>query len=388
LNIEKISVKKKKLQFLLYKAKNIGVSAYKSYVHDRLRRKTIQNDMGASFTNLVREKDKIIKRAEIKGEDKLKDEIEWNLRFKNTYFGKFLPKIYDYSLTSGDVFYKMKYYAYPNLRKIIIEDLNTSYFMQKRWRFILKVLFKKLYINVNSMESQKDFFEKHHLEKYRKRIKEASVEAPYLSPIIKSDIMYINQVKKLGPDNIISEIVQNKEIMKALVPPKLYIAHGDLHCNNIICGVSISKLIFLDSRGKSPAGNLFFDPSYDIAKLYHDLHSNYSLIEKHLFEIIQTKVKGSWHIDFAFTDNDLVEKFTSHYFYVRSIIEDLYQTGEFENINYRADFTEAMLYLTMIPLHLRSSEEGLICLATGILRLNQWLKRYHLELYNNLISKY
>lgn len=361
-------------------------SVINSYVVDRLRNEKIQNDMGASFTKLERRRDRIIKRAENKGEKKLREEIEWNLLFRRKSFGKYLPTIYDYSLEPGNVYYEMKYYTFPNLRKIIVEDMNTFSFLEVRWKIILKILFRKLYIRANEHKPEENFFSLHHYTKYSKRMEETKKEAPFLQPIINAEQLYINGVRKIGPNYILKAVLSRDDIVRRLTPPKLYIAHGDLHCNNILCGVAAGNFILLDARGKSPAGTLYFDPAYDIAKLYHDLHSFYSLIEKHLFDLEHTHHGKEIHLNYAFTDSLLTEKFTRHYFLVRKIIEDQYQHGEFKNINYRADFIEAMLYLTMIPLHLRHHKEATVCLATGVVRLNQWLKNYHPDLHRSLFS--
>ena len=43
-------------------------------------------------------------------------------------------------------------------------------------------------------------------------------------------------------------------------PPAYYVSHGDIHTNNILCGVSHRNLILIDCRGKSSAGLPYFDP--------------------------------------------------------------------------------------------------------------------------------
>ena len=378
---------KTRIKDVFIRARSISVSAFQSYIVNRYSKNKIQNDMGASFTRIKRQKDRIIKKADKEGEEKLKNEIEWILAFRKGNLGKYLPVIYDYSLERGNVYYQMKYYPYPNLRKIIIEDLNTRFLIEDRWKRILKLLFTKLYTHSHSKESTPDFFFKHHYNKYRLRIEQACRTVSELSDIVDADYLFINRVVKIGPEKILNELKKQEAVLQALTPPKVYISHGDLHSNNIICGLSARSFILLDNRGKSPAGDLYFDPSYDIAKIYHDLHSQYSLIENHGFNIDYSNKQGIIHLDYAFTDNFLVEKFTRYYFFIRAYIADRYQKGEFELLNYRADFTEAMLYLTMVPLHLRNTDEGLICLTTGIVRLNQWLKRYHFDIYTKLLEQ-
>jgi hypothetical protein len=362
----------------------MGQSAFKSYVLDKLHSYRIQNDMGASFTQIARQKNRIIKRADSKGEKKLIDEINWILSFEKTHFGKYLPQIYSHSTEPGNVFYEMKYYSYPNLRKIIIEDMNTTRFLKKRWAILLNILFRDLFRKTNSALPDDNFFEDHHYRKYRERMAAAQGDAPWIGMILSGPFMIINGMQILQPDRIFAEIAARSDIRERLTPRRLYISHGDIHCNNILCGMGPGQMVLLDCRGKSPAGTLYFDPAYDLGKLYHDLHSYYSLIEKGYYRITLSFPGGIPNIEYFFTDSTLTERFNRNYFYVRELINDKYSSDP--NLNFRADFTEAVHYLTMIPMHLRIKQEGMLCLATGILRLNQWFKSYYPGDWNRILE--
>ena len=122
-----------------------------------------------------------------------------------------------------------------------------------------------------------------------------------------------------------------------------------------------------------------------LAKIYHDLRSLYSLIEKRLFDINYQCKPRKTIINYKFTDLLLAEKFRRNFLYVQDRMEKKY--NKFENINYRADFTEAMLYLTMVPLHLRDHNEGLLCLTIGIQRLNEWFKNNYSELFQQMLNR-
>lgn len=364
---------------------SMGQSVFKSYVLDKLQSYRIQNDMGASFTQIARNRNRITKRADAKGEKKLVDEINWILSFKGTHFGKYLPQIYNYSTEPGNVFYEMKYYSFPNLRKIIIEDMNTTRFLKQRWSILLNILFRDLFRKNNSSLPGNSFFEDHHYRKYRERIAAAQADAPWIGTILSSPWMVINGMKVLHPDRIFAEITSRGDLLERLTPRRLYISHGDIHCNNILCGMAPAQMILLDCRGKSPAGTLYFDPAYDLAKLYHDLHSYYSLIEKGLYRITLSFPAGIPSLEYYFTDSTLTERFNRNYFFVRELVNDRYSSDP--DLNFRADFTEAVHYLTMIPMHLRVRQEGMICLATGVLRLNQWFKTYYPAEYQQILTQ-
>lgn len=354
--------------------KKLGDDAWNSYVKNRLVPSEIHNDPGSGFTQLTRDGDKIIKKADEKGEEKLIDEIKWIKKLESTRFGrKYLPQIIDFSLIPGNVYYEMKYYSYPNFRKIIFDDMNTTYFLKLRWEKLLKIFFRHLYRDSNSSLPEADFFEKTHLKKFHERAAQTLKEAPYYKEIFESPTIKINGQVFINPTRILNFIENRPDIIQVLTPEKVYLSHGDLHCNNILCGISSGQFIFLDCRGKSPSGSMYFDPAYDIAKLYHDLHSYYSLIENGLYILHYRFRKGLPEFEYFFTHQTLVEKFNRNYFYVRIYIEKHFK--HFENLHYRTDFNEAMLYLTMLPMHIKKKDEGLLCYATGTVRLNQWFRK-------------
>lgn len=366
--------------------RKLGKSVWKSYISNRINSESIHNDLGASFTQLKRDGERIIKRAEKKGEEKLRNEIKWTLRLQSTRFGKrYLPKIYRYSLEPGNVYYEMKYYSFPNLRKIIFEDMNTTYFLKLRWEKLLKILFKELYRERNSSPTPDDFFIRTHVDKYKDRMAETIQAEPLYKELLEKPLYIINGKEFLQPGTIIRAIEADADITKRLTPGRLYLSHGDLHCNNILCGFTVRQFIFLDSRGKSPYGSIYYDPAYDLAKIYHDLHSYYSLIEKGLFQVYLKEREDIPLFEYYFTDRTLVERFDRNYFYVRTFVEKRYD--HFQDLHYRTDFNEAMLYLTMLPMHMKNRDEGLICFITGVVRLNQWLRKHHPEIRQKLFDQ-
>ncbi|NTV23116.1 MAG: hypothetical protein HGA85_01930 [Nanoarchaeota archaeon] len=348
-----------------------------AYFLDELITDKIHNDLGASFTDFKRQGKYIIKKARKEGEDKLVDEIRWYLKFRDTPLSKYLPEIDSYSIKPGKVFVKMKYYTYPNLRKVTLNNLNPGFILKRRWQHLFQVLLDSLYTQENSKPAPADFVEKSHFSKLKKRISETVQMAPFLKEVITADTLLVNGRRYANLGKVLPAITGNERIRARLTPDRIYYAHGDLHCNNILCGISYKSMVLIDCRGKSPYGDMYFDVAYDIAKIYHDLNSYYSLIEKHQYSLF-LNIHGDVEIEFAFLDQGQVEKFRTWSKYVESLIKEKF-TG-FGDLEYRARFTEAMLYLTMIPFHLKVKSEAVMCYATGIIRLNEWLSRYHPEI--------
>lgn len=367
---------------LLKLGSNIVGRVIDLYILNKLKRDEIHNDPGASFTSIERVGKRITKRAMAVGEEKLIHEIEWIVRLSRTPFRSFLPKIYEYSTEPGNVYYTMRYYDFANLRAVITLEMNADYFLRARWRHLFDMMRTHLWTEANSSTPSVDFFVKTHRDKYYSRMQQALSMEPSLQPVFAARSLQINGRHYLPPDRIIETVIQSPDIVAQLTPDKTYLSHGDVHTNNILCGIAARHMILLDCRGKAPDGTDYFDVAYDIGKVYHDLRSLYSLIERHHYTLFYEAAADGVRIDFRFNQSGLVERFHRNFQWVETIIDEF--ADEFGNLRCRADFNEAMLYLTMVPLHLKERSEGLVCFVTGVQRINEWLQRYHPALFAQL----
>jgi len=360
------------------------------YVINSFRFNEIQNDLGASFTTITRHNNKLIKKADSAGGAKLIDEILWLKRFEKTGLKDNLPKIHRFSIEAGSVFYEMHYYNYPNLRRIVLSQMNAPFFIRMRLRYLLEILHTFLWVPENSIEAPEEYVITEHLNKYDQRFAALLDKAPWFSTFLESSTIKVNGEVLINANTIIRSVRGIDSIMASLKPERVYISHGDIHSNNILCGIAWSNMILLDCRGKSNSGTLYFDPAYDIAKLFHDFRSLYSLIELHHYSLFHYPETGSSQsaeipeLEFKFLDKEGQQSFETYYQYIRDIVTKDFT--EYGNLIERAEFIEAMLFLTMIPLHLRIKDEAIACYLTGVRRLNEWLKDYHPEHWRILAS--
>lgn len=185
------SITKKTAAFIKFNRDMVN-SFFDNYILNDLITEDIQNDLGASFTTFKREGGKIIKLAKTRGEQKLINEINWYLLFGDKEFSRYLPEIIDYSTEKGDVYLEMKYYKYPNMRKMILDDMNSLSFIKKRWKHMFNVLHSSLYVEGFSRPTPDNFVEKSHFSKLQSRVRETIRMAPFLKEVIKSNELIIN----------------------------------------------------------------------------------------------------------------------------------------------------------------------------------------------------
>ena len=139
------------------------------------------------------------------------------------------------------------------------------------------------------------------------------------------------------------------------------IIHGDLCFANIMVDENYSFIKVIDPRGKFGDFDVYGDFRYELAKLFHSVDGKYDFIIKDLFKI-----------NYKSEENEINYSIINR---VRTF--DLYQTfldvfkEAIGNNLKKIELIEALLFLTMIPLHNESFEHQLVMLGTGLEILNR-----------------
>ena len=152
------------------------------------------------------------------------------------------------------------------------------------------------------------------------------------------------------------------ELLKNLIPSMLYdvnefcIIHGDLCFANMMVDSNCSFVKVIDPRGKFGKYDIYGDSRYELAKLFHSLDGKYDYIIKDLFTVeYDTECAViDYTINTRVRDYDLFELF-------KSVFSDEIK-DDFDKIV----LIEALLFLSMIPLHGESFDHQIVMLATGM----------------------
>lgn len=145
------------------------------------------------------------------------------------------------------------------------------------------------------------------------------------------------------------------------VEMEYYAYHGDLCFANIMVDENYSFIKVIDPRGKFGDFDVYGDFRYELAKLFHSVDGKYDFIIKDLFKI-----------NYKSEENEINYSIINR---VRTF--DLYQTfldvfkEAIGNNLKKIELIEALLFLTMIPLHNESFEHQLVMLGTGLEILNR-----------------
>lgn len=308
------------------------------------------------FNHIEIDKERGMLRKTSDNKEKFIGEILWYLKLPSD-IEYVRPRIFSYSLDYADPYITMEYYAYHTVHELFLYGDLTYH----QW----KEIFDKIRFVYNDFKrySMKDTMisaalEDMYLTKTLQRLdqiqKNEAFKTFFLRPVM------INGVQYQALDKL-------RETIREIVPKMLYdvaafhIIHGDLCFTNIMVDSNLSFIKVIDPRGKFGTYDIYGDTRYELAKLFHSVDGKYDYIIKDLFMLdynldtpeINYKIIGG-NIDF-----DLYRLFLDAF--KQEIGEDLK----------KIELIEALLFLSMIPLHGESLKHQLAMLGTGIEVLNR-----------------
>ncbi|OIO19905.1 MAG: hypothetical protein COY69_00045 [Candidatus Magasanikbacteria bacterium CG_4_10_14_0_8_um_filter_32_14] len=296
------------------------------------------NDLYGYITKISKKKDKLI------------DEINW---YKNIPqdLQIFSPRLINSEIGLDKVSYSLEYYGYQSLADYYV----YNNFDKKIWYliidriFLITNLFKKHYSKVS-----KKYYYQMYLEKTKQRLTELSKNIYWRNLLNRKNITINSQCLNGWPYYV--------DKIKDIVPifcrkKEMGFLHGDLCLSNILFDPTNKIFKFIDPRGSFGSSSLFGDIKYDIAKLRHSFSSYYDFIVSDLF-VLEEKGENFELKIFTEPLHGNVKK----YFDI-SLKKYGYDLKEIKLI-------EALLFLSMIPLHSDNKIRQKAMFLVGIKLLN------------------
>jgi hypothetical protein len=303
----------------------------------------------------------VTKRSLNKG--KLAEEINWYISLPDE-LKFYIPRIFSYSLDKQDPFALMEYYGYPSLADIFVGgNLNESQWGQiiRQLHWILGQFAEHTYeANAEYVYNAK---RKMYVEKTRERLS-SLLFTPELQAIAKGGEVNGREMMSLADC-----LERLDELFSFCVPygsKRLTVMHGDFCLSNILYDARSKVFRLVDPRGSFGEVFIYGDPHYDIAKLSHSIRSFYDFIVRDQFyyyrdanNIIFQPYTYDWHNNLSrlFVEEFLVDAKTRR----------------------AVDFIEAMLFLSMVPLHADVEKRQVAMLLTGMEKFTSLWKVYEEE---------
>ena len=307
------------------------------------------------FNHIRIDKERGILKKTSKDKDKFIGEVKWYLKLPED-LEYVRPRIFSYSTHYENPYVAMEYYSYHTLHELFLYG-DLSY---EQWDSI----FRHIYFIINDFRRYQlrdtginRALQEMYLDKTLSRLqsleKDSNFEKLFIDPIVINGIVY-------KPLNKISKVLAEKVPDLLYDVEKFHIIHGDLCFTNIMVDNNFSFIKLIDPRGRFGQYDIYGDGRYEIAKMLHSLEGKYDFIIKDLFELeIQNKSEFYFKIAEDAKHFGLLKIFLS--IFGELIGEELPQI----------EMIQALLFLSMIPLHSENLRHQFAMLCTGIMLLDK-----------------
>lgn len=308
------------------------------------------------FNHISIDKNRGILKKVSDDKDKFIGEIKWYLKLPSDV-EYVRPRIFDYSTSYMKPYISMEYYAYHTVHELFLYgDLTRQQWIDifERIRFVCDDFSRYTVIDNNIQSALEEMYLTKTLQRFEKIKNDNKFSAFFKLPIKVNGKKYMSLYKI---------IVRLKEIIPKMLydVDKFSIIHGDLCFANIMVDPNFSFIKVIDPRGKFGTYDIYGDRRYELAKLFHSVDGKYDFIIKDLFELKYDCQKAQ--IDYRIQDRkrefDLYKVFSETF--KEEIGKDLK----------KIELIEALLFLSMIPLHGESIKHQMVMLATGMEILNR-----------------
>lgn len=286
--------------------------------------------------------------------DKFIGEIKWYLKLPaDVEYVR--PRIFSYSTSYSAPYISMEYYAYHTVHELFLNgdlDIRQWETIFKRIKFIIDDFKRYKVSDEYIIQALEDMYLTKTLQRFEKLKCDVRFTGFFTNPIVVNGSVYKS----------LNDII---DILKVIVPEMLYdvkefnIIHGDLCFANMMVDNNLSFVKVIDPRGKFGKYDIYGDKRYELAKLLHSVDGKYDYIIKDLFEVSHS---GN-SIDYTIMDKN--RKFNLYSVFVEVFKEELGEDLK------KIELIEALLFLSMIPLHGESFDHQLVMLATGLDILNR-----------------
>ncbi|MBO8162778.1 MAG: aminoglycoside phosphotransferase family protein [Brevibacillus sp.] len=281
-------------------------------------------------------------------EQKLTDEICWYLDLP-ARLQHLIPEIYDYSLTPGDIYVTMEYVDQPTLTELFLAVGTTKELLE--WEKVFADLYRVVQLfAAYPGRPHIAAYEMMYVTKTEKRLQQFLDTCGWAKPLMARGYQKING-RQLPCPTLVLE--RERVIMDQLLfGGPFQIIHGDYCFPNILYDRRRRAVKLIDPRGSFGTAGLYGDVLYDLAKVRHSL-SGFDHIVRDRFTVNMFQDQ----IDLSFADN-----------LPQRAVRQLWDSWLGDQLP-AVKLIEALLFLSMLPLHCDRPDRQMAMYALGTMLL-------------------
>lgn len=260
----------------------------------------------------------------------------------------FLPRIYD-SSDGDEPSISMEFMSIPTLSELFVGDrleIGAWNGVARKLSEILKLMDHYAF---RSKLAEK-LAEEVYIEKTQRRIRDFLTQSPQASGWWvwsggrRVDLAYVcEMLHAYSHSNSLTSV------------DRLTPIHGDLCFSNILYDHRVRQIKLIDPRGEFGVPGIYGDPRYDLAKLLHSYHGGYDFIVSDRFT---ARLDTSGELQCEFMDNQAWRH------KITNILDE--QLFSDPVLKQQCQAIEALLFLSMLPLHSDSPQRQLAMAYVGL----------------------
>ncbi len=286
---------------------------------------------------------------------KLLDEANW-YRSLPDELAVYAPRVFRVEEKEDSVSVEMEMYGYPNLAESFLFGSGSF----EDWHRIISALMDvharlEQYTQPSDVEELREIY----VSKTHKRLAEIPACAPKVYAMMQGDGMVING-RHYRNFPLLREKLESA-INGLLSYDRRTIVHGDYCFSNILFDSMHYIFKLIDPRGRFMEQTIYGDPRYDIAKLRHSIVGRYDFITAGLYRLRETS-NGAY--EFYVSAPPSAAK-------LQEVFDEMSQAAGYCLSDVK--LIEALIFLTMIPLHRDDESRQQAFYLTAIQKLNDIL---------------
>ncbi|MEM1059834.1 MAG: NTP transferase domain-containing protein [Verrucomicrobiota bacterium] len=281
------------------------------------------------------------------------DEINYYRLLPNN-LASFFPRVLDFSIAPEDTFLTLEYYGYPTLSELWAFEEYEPAAWERIFSRLREVLacFAEYRLELPASDVARFYWTKTLL-----RVEAFARQSEWAQRLVEAESISVNRKRLRGWPQLVDSAQERVTALAANC--RAQIIHGDLCFPNILYDPLSHAFKLIDVRGSFAGAGLYGDPRYDAAKLLHSIHGGYDFLIHDMFRVE--------------LDDDAVtlEQFFPE---IRPAVLRTYRDclgGDFALEEVR--FIEALLFLSMCPLHHDHHQRQIAMFAIGLQLLNRLL---------------